>query len=106
MVGERNVIAGSRKSGVHLCGGAAHNRVLGNYLGTDVSGTVGLGNNEGIGIDDGAQQNTIGPGNLIAHNAYDGVWITGAATLANTVTQNAIHSNAEQGIDNVNGGNA
>jgi parallel beta-helix repeat protein len=105
MAGERNVIASSRKSGVHLCDGAARNRILGNYLGTDATGTVGLGNGEGVGIQGGAQQNTIGPGNLIAYNTADGVWITGTTTLSNTVTRNSIHANAGLGIDNANGGN-
>jgi ligand-binding sensor domain-containing protein len=103
--GERNVIAGSGKSGVHLCDGAVRNRIIGNYLGSDASGAVGLGNGEGVGIDGGAQQNVIGPGNLIAYNTADGVWITGATTLSNTVTQNSIYSNTGLGIHNVNGGN-
>jgi hypothetical protein len=103
--GETNVIAGSAKSAIHLCNGAAHNRVLGNYLGTDVTGVARLGNGEGVGIENGAQQNTIGPGNLIAYNIADGVQIISTTTLSNTVTQNSIHFNGEQGIDNVNGGN-
>jgi len=103
--GERNVIAGSRKSGVHLCGGAVRNRIIGNYLGTDASGTTGLGNAEGVGIQANSQQNTIGPGNLIAYNAIDGVWIRGASSIFNTVTRNAIHSNTALGMNNVDGGN-
>jgi hypothetical protein len=75
-------------------------------VGADTSGTIGLGNGGGVGIDGGSQQNTIGPSNLIAYNLSNGVWITGSTTLSNTVTQNSIYSNVGKGVELVNGGNA
>ena len=103
--GERNVIAGSDKSGVHLCDDAARNQVLGNYIGTDATGTAGLGNAEGVGIDTGAQQNTIGPDNLIAYNVFDGVRVDGSTCLRNTITHNSIYSHTGKGIELIDGGN-
>lgn len=58
----------------------------------------------------GGSNNTIGPGNIIAHNGLnttsDGIRIDGAAALYNHITQNAIYSNGGKGIENINGGNA
>ena len=102
--GEKNVIAAG-KCGVHLCNGATSNQILGNYVGTNAAGTAGLANGGGVGIDSGAQRNTIGPGNLIAYNANDGVAINGTATLSNTITRNSVHSNTGPGINNSDGGN-
>lgn len=54
--------------------------------------------------------NTIGPGNMIAHNglttASDGIRIDGATALHNRMTQNSIFDNGGKGIALVNGGNA
>ena len=106
--GERNVIAASTWSGVHINGaGTDGNTVSHNYIGTDVTGTQDKGNgNDGVTIDNGAQDNTIGPHNLIAHNDRRGVYVDGAGTTGNTITQGSIHSNGGSsylGID-LNGG--
>ena len=46
--GERNIISGNRNYGVAIgCSGATDNAVVGNYIGTDVSGTVAIGNTGG-----------------------------------------------------------
>ena len=56
----------------------------GNYIGTDATGTIALGNGvDGVVIDDGATNNTIGgttaaAGNVISGNVGDGVRIAGA----------------------------
>ncbi|MDQ4004811.1 MAG: hypothetical protein M3135_00720 [Actinomycetota bacterium] len=55
---ERNVISGNAKNGVSLCidpGGVLgafcnRNKIVGNFIGTDASGTVALGN-DGHGIE-------------------------------------------------------
>jgi hypothetical protein len=76
---ERNIISGNFGDGVSIPGGG-HNRVSGNYIGTDVNGTGALPNNNGVSMGDGAYENTIGgsgpgEGNLISGNNRVGVWI-------------------------------
>ena len=56
-------------------------------------------------VSGGAQQNIIGPDNVIAHNGSGGVRVEGSATLGNTITANSIHSNAGKGIVTADGGN-
>jgi titin len=99
---ERNIISGNQWSGVQILGtGTNLNVVAGNTIGTDVTGSVALGNgNLGVWIGDGAQQNRIGTsgtdvdyaaeGNLLSGNAYQGVGIFGAGTDQNVVAGNTI----------------
>ncbi len=108
--GERNVISGNNWQGVYIGGsGADGNVVSGNYIGTDVGGTQDLGNSfDGVLIDGGAQDNTVGPNNLIAHNDMRGVHVDDSGTTGNTITENSIHSNgggSYLGIDLAGGGN-
>jgi titin len=93
--GACNVISGNGNSGVFIGGGAtANNLVQGNYIGTDVNGTVPLGNGgDGVSLDL-ALNNTIGgtmagTGNLISTNAGNGVKISNGATT-NLVAGNKI----------------
>ena len=72
---DRNIISGNASnSGLGLAGASStNNRVLGNYIGTDVTGTIALGNNVGVYIIQAAGGNIIGgsaPGsaNLISGN--------------------------------------
>ncbi len=61
--GERNVISGNEAAGVRIeHPESTGNVVIGNYIGTDASGTVALGGNphSGVAIDWGATQNRIG----------------------------------------------
>jgi titin len=95
--GERNVISGNDWDGVGMSGSTVENNtVCGNYIGTDASGTVDLGNAEaGIDLCTGAKYNTVGPGNLITYNSEDGVQVSrGSDAISNTITQNSIFSNA------------
>jgi hypothetical protein len=108
--GEGNVISGNSSRGVYMyANGTVSNTISGNYIGTDATGTGALGNQlGGIYIGEptgGAQGNTIGPGNVIAHNGGNGIWVDGLDTTGNKVTQNSITDNASLGIDNFNGGN-
>ena len=71
-------------AGIHL-EGPGGNRITGNYLGTDPTGTRAKGNGAGIFLDD-SSDNTIGgltttAGNLIAGNRRQGVLITGSGNL-------------------------
>ncbi|HUS70062.1 MAG TPA: CSLREA domain-containing protein [Anaerolineae bacterium] len=104
--GERNIISGN-EPGISIGKDACYNRVTGNYIGTDSSGRVGVGNlDDGVRIGGGAQRNYIGPNNIIAYNGGSGVRIAGSTTISNTITQNSIHSNVGEGIylvDEANG---
>jgi hypothetical protein len=121
----RNVISGNTGDGILIqdaSGNADQNVIQGNYIGTDLTGTVGLANgaqagtvaNAGNGTGgvylDGSvgigafelNNNTIGgttagAGNLISGNATDGVQIfstAGNPTAGNTVAGNIIGLNA------------
>lgn len=86
VAGARNIIAGGQEQasghGVHITGwpalNALHNRVLGNYIGTDISGTIRLPN-LGNGVEVQYADLTVvggtaaGARNLISGNAQDGV---------------------------------
>ncbi len=79
--------------------------VCGNYIGTDESGTLDLGNSQhGILVSAFAQENRTGPGNLIFGNGADGVRIDGYLTISNTVTENSIYGNDWEGIELVAAG--
>ncbi|MFH1539168.1 MAG: hypothetical protein ABIH66_09430, partial [bacterium] len=100
--GERNIISGNTGNGVWITGaGTDGNTVTGNYIGTDVSGAVAIGNVNGVGISLPAKNNTIGgtnnpgPGcagecNLISGNSETGVGISGVGTDGNKVIGNYI----------------
>jgi hypothetical protein len=79
---------------------ATNNLVLGNYIGTDVTGLLVLGNeNEGVRIEKGASANTIGgtsptATNVISGNGW-GVTITDPNTTGNVVQGNLIGVGAD-----------
>lgn len=107
--GERNVISGNGNGVLIRHSETTGNMVIGNYIGTDATGSQPLGNAYGIWIIDGAQSNIIGgpnpgEGNLIAENNA-GVVVEGPETTGNTVRGNSIHSNRGSGINNEEGGN-
>ena len=81
----RNIISANGTDGIQVSGAAsAGNQVLGNYIGTDANGTVGLGNGSwGVNLD-GATGSVVGgsatgAGNLISWNG-NGVLISGGAS--------------------------
>jgi parallel beta-helix repeat protein len=78
------------------------NAVRYNYVGTDATGTLDLGNTAfGVAID-GSTDTTI-LGNTIAFNTGVGVVMIGASS-GNKVTQNSIYENTGLGIDLGNNG--
>jgi parallel beta-helix repeat protein len=106
--GERNLISGNHNVGVSIANpGTANNALTGNYIGTDLSGALPMGNaGHGVRIADGAEANTIGPGNVIAHNGGSAVTVSGPETIGNTLTANSIYGNGGLGIEHSEGANA
>ena len=103
----RNIISGNAVDGLDLYGvfgtiivnGPEDNLIEGNYIGTDVSGTVALPNQvSGIQIVGAANHNTIGgkaagAGNVISGNVVDGIDLIGGSLGVagdNTVNGNFI----------------
>jgi hypothetical protein len=106
-----NVISGNHLNGIDI-NASSLNQIQGNYIGTDATGTLDLGNSQnGILLTAGAAHNTIGgsatggndptngvfvrppQGNLISGNSANGVLLTGGATL-NTLSGNFIGTTA------------
>ena len=77
--GSGNVISGNASSGIQISGsGAIHNVIAGNFIGTDVTGTLAIANAVGIELDTSPRADTIGgtaagAGNVISGNAGDGI---------------------------------
>jgi hypothetical protein len=89
---ELNVISGNGASGIFV--GADGNKVSGNYIGTDATGTKDLGNGED-GVQIFGSNNTVGgttaaERNIISGNAVNGVHLSGAFTTGNKVLGNFI----------------
>jgi hypothetical protein len=98
--GEGNTIGGCG-TGIVLANRGESNNIIGNYIGTDESGSVAMGN-LGNGIAVGWALGTRFEGNAIAHNGAHGIELTGSwawsIPVRNTFTQNSIFSNAGKGI--------
>jgi hypothetical protein len=101
--GTGNVISGNGTDGVRITTDGDDNQVQGNWIGTDESGLLDLGNGQsGVDINNGAQ-NRVGatsannPANVIAHNGGDGVTV--ALGVGNAIVRNSLHDNGDLGID-------
>ena len=97
--GAGNLISGNTGQGVFIeSNQASYNLVQGNLIGTDVHGTVDLGNSlSGVWIS-GAITNTIGGAvsgarNVISGNDQNGVLISGDTAFGNMVYSNTIGTN-------------
>ncbi len=103
--GTRNVISGNTKIGIFASDAEV---IQGNYIGTDASGTLGLGNG-GAGVEANGAGDMIGgtlssEGNIIAFNGGAGVAVFFSANLfftgtENVIRHNSIFSNKGLGID-------
>ena len=96
----RNIVSGNTDEGIFIGGGFGHpaenNVVSGNYIGTDVTGSVAVGNNLGISLASTATNNVIGgdtPGseNVVSGNQW-GIRFVGVAgnIIGNNIKGNLI----------------
>jgi photosystem II stability/assembly factor-like uncharacterized protein len=98
----RNCIAGVDGNGIVISNGATNNRLQGNFIGTDVTGSASAGNQRvGVSIIE-ASNNTIGgsepgAGNLLSGNLERGISVTDNAS-AITVQGNRIGTDATGAI--------
>jgi CSLREA domain-containing protein len=106
---ERNVISGNTGDGIIIRGlnpllTTSNNTIIGNYIGTLVSGSLilpGYGNRSGIVIGDYVSNTVIGTPeapNRIGFNLNYGVAITGTNVLTTTLSDNPIVSNGYDGV--------
>ncbi len=101
---EGNVIGGNVNQGILLYSSSGY-MVQGNYIGTDSTGTLDLGNlGNGIVISTSGTNHLIGgtgagEGNVIAFNALDGITVSGSTATGNSILGNQIYSNTGLGID-------
>lgn len=94
--GAGNVISGNREQGVELFTTSQRATVVqGNFIGTDRTGTLPLGNNGGGVVVESSRHRV--ESNVIAFSAGPGVYISGG--VGSTVTANSIYNNGNFGID-------
>jgi len=99
---ERNIISGNGQYGILMVDtGTEQNRIAGNYIGTDATGSSAIPNEVGgISLQNGSAYNTIGganpgEGNLISGNDGQGIYLVQAGTDNNTISGNIIGLNAD-----------
>jgi hypothetical protein len=95
--GTPNLISGNAANGIDIQGGGtSSNQVIGNFIGTDQTGSVALANGtNGVNLAATASGNTIGgtapgAGNVISGNSIYGVNIQDSGTTMNLVVGNDI----------------
>jgi len=92
-----NIISGNLNNGVQIAGvGSSRNTIEGNLIGTNaiLAYNPSLGDDVGVLVDNGATDNTIGTGNVIALNATAGIEISGIASQTEPQTsQNVVAGN-------------
>lgn len=117
--GPCNLIGGNLAEGIQITGTTTlSNAVQGNYIGLATDGLTRLpngmgGTNAGVAVAGGAARNTIGGRhsafacdsrcNVISGNSAEGVHISGAGTMSNTVQGNFIGLDATGSITVPNG---
>jgi len=96
----RNVVSGN-KTGIQIQkfnnNTSRENHILGNFIGTDPSGTMAMANEQGVIISNGQDNliggSALGEGNLISGNTKDGIYLVNAGTRATTIKGNRIGIN-------------
>ena len=95
--GNTATISGTTPTGISITAGANSNQILGNYIGTNATGSKPLGNGDGI-IIDSSSYNIVGgtapgAGNVISGNNTIGIQISNTSATANLVEGNLIGTN-------------
>ncbi|MDP3000797.1 MAG: right-handed parallel beta-helix repeat-containing protein [Bryobacterales bacterium] len=91
---DRNIISGNTVNGITINGPGNGNLVIGNYVGTDITGMIDLGNKGyGIGIELGGFNNVV-QGNVSSGNLGTGILISDTGSSYNGVIGNRIGTNA------------
>ncbi|HON08216.1 MAG TPA: hypothetical protein PLW02_08980, partial [Verrucomicrobiota bacterium] len=90
----RNILSGNKYNGIYIQGENAYgNRIVGNFIGTDLMGKIAVPNiQDGIYIV-GAPSNNIGEidlGNVISGNNYTAITIDGSISQGNKIQGNNI----------------
>ena len=88
----RNIISGNGQQGIRI-DLTDSNKVIGNIIGMDITGTTAIGNNRGIEVY--GYYNVIGDtlpdhGNLISGNTLDGIYLNGGNTKYTKVQSNIV----------------
>ena len=96
--GEGNLISGNTNFGIWMSSaGTTGNQVLGNLIGTDISGSTAVPNYDGVLISEGTDNQiggaASGAGNLISGNENRGIWMEYLAAPGNTIAGNKIGTN-------------
>jgi hypothetical protein len=89
----RNIISGNATAGVLLSGaGVTTNQLFGNYIGTDATGALALGNlGDGIDILNAPDNRIVGSApNVICGNGGDGILVSGTTASGNVIGGNFI----------------
>ncbi|MEI8288912.1 MAG: hypothetical protein WCH99_05520 [Verrucomicrobiota bacterium] len=94
MIGPSNVVSGNAYAGILISGNAATgNKILGNFIGTDATGKLAVGNNDGIYLTNAIATQiggtTAGTGNVISGNLRNGIVLMGGSS-SNSVQGNLI----------------
>ena len=102
--GDGNIISANPTAGIGLYADTTGALIENNLIGTDITGSIPLGNGNGIQIDGGSSNNTIGgtaagAGNTIAFSTGIGVDVDATAGTGNEIRLNSIFSNTGLGID-------
>ncbi len=96
---DRNIISGNGGEGIYM--DTDSNSVIGNFIGTDITGSYAIANKfTGIRLAWGACSNMIGGTgegecNLVSGNQYDGIEIVGATSDNNQIAGNIIGADIE-----------
>lgn len=100
---DRNLFSGNRYAGIEVTdAGTENNRIVGNYIGTDITGNQSLPNENGIIVSALVKHLDI-DGNVISGNTGFGVVLTDRAD-SNVVRNNKIGTGADTSIALGNGG--
>lgn len=97
----RNYVSGNVAYGIPLFGGGcSHNLIVGNFIGTDVTGKISIPNTYGVLCDDGAYNNTVGgyvsgAKNLISGNSGYGIFLYNPQTAHDSIIGNIIGLNVD-----------